>query len=122
MTTLPHLSQRSIIAYNRFARDVAALNYLVRAAKPSGTLSEQGRATVASILRTANRLSRRETGIPFFACIDPHEPLTIADLVLVAARLTMACIAFEEKYAHLSEEGMDQARAYQARLVRGRKE
>jgi hypothetical protein len=83
MSTKPHLSQRAIVAYNRLSREVAALNYLVRIAKPSGTLGETGRICLDRALRIANRLYRREPGMPFFGRIDTREPLTQADLALM---------------------------------------
>lgn len=109
MPTKPHLSQRAIVAYNSLCREVAALNYLVRVAKPSGTLGESGRAALAQALRAANRLYRRESALPRFGRIDPREPLTVADVALLVARLTVAGLAFEERYAHLGEAGLETA-------------
>ena len=109
MLTKPHLSPRAIAAYNRLAREVAALNYLTRIAKPAGLLGEDGRTSLNRALRIANRLYRRETSLPSFGLIDPQAPLTTADLVLLVARLTTAGLAFEERYAHLSEDGRSKA-------------
>ena len=109
MSTKPHLSQRSITAYNRLCREVVALNYLVRIAKPAGTLGEVGRSMLGGALRTANRLYRREAGLPGFGRISPTEVLTVSDVALIVARLTTAGITFEERYAHLTEEGAEEA-------------
>ena len=106
MSTKPHLSQRAIVAYNRLSREVAALNYLVRITKPSGTLGETGRICLDRALRIANRLYRREPGMPFFGRIDTRELLTQADLALMVARLSVAGMAFEERYAHLTAPGL----------------
>ncbi|MET3924689.1 hypothetical protein [Devosia sp. 2618] len=105
MSERPHLSPRAITAYNRLCRELAALNYLTRIAKPSGTLGLEGRLCLNRVLRIANRLYRREPGLPFIGLVDPEAPLTNADLVLLVARLSTACIAFEERYAHLTEAG-----------------
>ncbi|GLQ08633.1 hypothetical protein GCM10007913_05650 [Devosia yakushimensis] len=105
MSSKPHLSQRAIVAYNRLSREVAALNYLVRVAKPSGTLGEIGRECLDRALRIANRLYRREPGLPAFGRIDTREALTAADVSLLVARLSAAGIAFEERYAHLTASG-----------------
>ena len=108
-TTLPKLSPRAIIAYNRLSREVAALNYLTRSPKPVGALGEEGRRALNRALRMANRLFRREKSLPSLALIDPQDPLTQADIVLLVARLTTASQAFEERYAHLSEHGIQEA-------------
>ena len=105
----PNLSPRAITAYNRLSKEVAALNYLTRVAKPAGLLGEDGRTALNRALRIANRLYRRETSMPGFGVIDPRAPLTNADLVLLVARLTTAGQAFEERYAHLSEHGIQAA-------------
>ena len=105
MTTQPHLSQRAIVAYNRLSKDVAALNY-VRHVKPGGPI---GASTVALCNRLgtlANRLFGQEPGLPRFFRIDPLTPMTTSDLVLFTARLTAASLAFEERYAHLTETGI----------------
>jgi hypothetical protein len=109
MSTKPHLSPRAIAAYNRLSREVAALNYLTRIAKPASMLGEDGRTSLNRALRIANRLYRRQTSFPSFGLIDPMAPLTHADLVLLVARLTLAGLAFEERYAHLTEEGRAKA-------------
>ncbi|SEQ02969.1 hypothetical protein SAMN05428969_1615 [Devosia sp. YR412] len=103
--TKPHLSQRAIVAYNRLSLEVAALNYLTRIAKPAGTLGLEGRIALDRTLKLAFRLYRREPGLPFSGRIDTSAPLTNADLVLLVARLTTCCTAFEERYAHLKEDG-----------------
>lgn len=121
MTTKPHLSHRAITAYNRLSKDVAALNYLTRVAKPSGVLGEEGRLALTRTLRLANRLYRREAALPVFGVIDPRAPLTNADLVLLVARLTSAGIAFEERYAHLTQghaEAMETQKHHDAVLAR----
>lgn len=105
MSNNPHLSPRAIVAYNRLGREVAALNYLLRATKPSGALGVIGRECLDRALRIANRLYRREPGLPSLGRIDTSEVLTVADLALLVARLTAAGLAFEERYAHLTEEG-----------------
>ncbi|MGB3337943.1 MAG: hypothetical protein WBA73_12260, partial [Devosia sp.] len=65
------------------------------------------RMSLGLALRLANRLYRREAGLPSLGVIDPCEPLTVADVVLLVARLTAAGIAFEERYAHLTESGLE---------------
>ena len=113
--TLPHLSPRAITAYNRLAREMAALNYLTISAKPAGVLGEEGRTCLNRALGLANRLFRREKSLPSLGLIDHQAQLTQADLVLLVARLTTASLAFEERYAHLGEDGI-QAKMAECRL------
>ena len=101
----PNLSPRAIAAYNRLSKEVAALNYLTRVAKPAGLVGDEGRLCLSRALRLANRLYRREAAMLSLGAIDPTAPLTNADLVLLVARLTAAGLAFEERYAHLQEGG-----------------
>ena len=100
--SLPQLGHRAIHAHSRLAREVAALNYLLRVAKPSGTLGENGRRSLNDVMRLANKLYRHEPGLPHFRLIDPINPLTNADIALMVTRLIAACQAFEERYAHLT--------------------
>jgi len=105
MPTLPHLSPRAIVAYNRLAKDIAALNY-VRHVKPGGPLGSSTVALCNRMVNLANRLFGQEPGMQRFSRIDPVTPMTQSDLVLFTARLTTASVAFEERYAHLTEAGI----------------
>ncbi|KKC32283.1 hypothetical protein [Devosia psychrophila] len=105
MSTKPHLSQRAIVAYNRFSKDVAALNY-VRHVKPGGPLGSSTVALCNRLVTLANRLFGHEPGLQRFSRIDPVTPMTQSDLVLFTARLTAASTAFEERYFHLTESGI----------------
>lgn len=105
MPDKPHLSQRAINAYNRLSREVAALNYVTRVAKPSGPLTEITLRSLNQALHLANRLYRYEPGIPRFPMFDPRNPISMADIVIITARLSAASLAFEERYAHLTEGG-----------------
>jgi hypothetical protein len=109
MTTPPGLGQRAIKAYNRLARDVAAYNYILRVAKPGGTIGETSRRSLSRSLQIANRLCRREPGQAQFALFDPVDPMTLFDFALYVARLSAACSDFEERYAHLTQAGIDKA-------------
>ena len=100
---LPQLGRRAIQAHSRLAREVAAFNYLLKIAKPTGTLGEIGRRSLNDAMRAANRIYRHEPGLPRFRLIDPVQPLTQADIALMVTRLTVACQAFEERYAHLTD-------------------
>lgn len=100
------LGPRTIVAYNRLAREVAAFNYLIRVAKPSSTLGEAARRSLDRTLALANRIYRREPGIRGFTRFDPIDPLTTADVILLVTRLSVAGIAFEERYAFLAEDGL----------------
>ncbi|MCR6672733.1 hypothetical protein [Devosia ginsengisoli] len=105
MQDKPRLGPRAINAYNRLSREVAALNYVTRVAKPSGPLSEITLRSLNKALHLANRLYRREPGISRFAMFDPRDSISMADFVIIVARLSAASIAFEERYAHLTEAG-----------------
>ena len=92
---LPRLGRRAIHAHSRLAREVAALNYLLRVAKPAGTLGENGRRSLNDVMR-----------LPSFRLIDPINPLTNADIALMVTRLIVACQAFEQRYAHLTDAAL----------------
>ena len=108
MPDRPGLGPRAINAYNRLSREVAALNYITRVAKPHGPLGEITLRNLNRALHSANRLFRRLPGGPRFAMFDPRDQISMADFVIIVARLTAAAIAFEERYAHLTEEGKAQ--------------
>lgn len=98
----PKLGRRAIIAYNRLSRDVAALNYVLRLAKPSGLVGDLTLRQFNGITHTANRLFCRELALPRFYMIDLERPLTAADFAILVTRLTLACMTFEERYSHLT--------------------
>jgi len=104
MPAKPKLGQRAIVAYNRLSRDVAALNYVLRIAKPKDTAGERTLRDLNMALRTANRLFAREASQPSFKLLDPIVPLSNADFLILVTRLTAATQAFEERYAHLTGE------------------
>lgn len=99
--TEPKLGRRAIIAYNRLSRDVAALNYVLRVAKPVGMVGDLTLRQFNSITHAANRLFCRELALPRFHLIDLDRPLTIADFAILVARLTVASQAFEGRYRAL---------------------
>lgn len=98
------LGHRAITAYNRLSRELAALNYVLRVAKPAGIVSEFTLRGLNRAIRTANRLFCREAELPSFAMLDPITPMTVADFTILVARLTAAALAFEERYARLTVE------------------
>ena len=98
------LNPRTIAAYNRFAKDIAAINF-IRREKPGGALGPSTVATCNRLIAAANRIFGPEPDMPRFRHIDPTTPMTQTDLVLLTARLTAAALDFEERYAELSEEG-----------------
>lgn len=99
----PHPGRRALIAYNRLSRDMAAVNYVVRVAKPSGMVGDLTMRQFNSICHAANRLFCRELSMPRFHTIDLDRPVTVADFTILVARLTAAILAFEERYHHLTE-------------------
>lgn len=100
-----NLSQRTIAAYNRFSKEVAAINF-IRKEKPTGPLGPSTVATCNRLIGAANRLFGPEPDMPRFLHIDPTTPMTQADLLLLTARLTIAAVNFEERYAHQADEGL----------------
>jgi hypothetical protein len=106
MSARPFLSQRSIVAYNRLQSDVMAMTHVLRFNKPGGTLGVNTIRTCHHMIRAANRLYRREAGIPSFRQVFDDEPMTMADLSILVTRLTAAGLTFEERYAHYTGEGL----------------
>ncbi|KQX42813.1 hypothetical protein ASD04_02295 [Devosia sp. Root436] len=100
--TQPKLSRRAIIAYNRFSKDLAALNYVLRKAKPTGMVGDLTLRQFNAICHAANRLFAREPAMPRFLWIDLERPLTVADFAILVSRLTAASLAFEERYEYLT--------------------
>lgn len=103
--TLPELGNHSIDSYNRLNRDLAAFNYVLRVAKPSGACHAHTLFTLNGLFNRANRLFHRHADLPRFTHVDIGSPMSQADLAILVAQLTAACLAFEERYAHLTEEG-----------------
>lgn len=101
--TKPTLGRRTIYAYNRLSRDLAALNYVLRKARPTGMVGDLTMRQIKGICHTANRLFAREPSMPRFFIMDVGRPLTVADFAILVSRLTAASFAFEERYQHLIE-------------------
>ena len=100
--TLPQLGNRCIASYNRLNRDLAAFNYVLRVAKPSGACNAHTLFTLNGLFIRANRLFRRHADLPRFIHVSLDSPMSQADLAIQVAQLTSACLAFEERYAHLT--------------------
>ena len=109
--TLPQLGTRAIASYNQLNRDVAAFNYVLRVAKPSGACNAHTLFTLNGLFNRANRLFRRHADLPHFVQVSLVTTMSQADLAILVAQLTAACLAFEERYAHLTEAGRKQAKA-----------
>ena len=115
MTTPPNLGPRAIQRYNRFAKELAAFNYVLRSTKLGGPVSLNTLITLNGLVRLANRLFNRLPDMPRFWAADLRGTMTQADLAVYVARLTAASLHFEQRYAHLTEEGV--AASLQARLT-----
>jgi hypothetical protein len=109
--TLPHLGDRGIASYNRLNRDLAAFNYVLRVAKPSGACHAHTLFTLNGLFNRANRLFHRHADLPQFILVSPDATMSQADLAILVAQLTAACLAFEERYQHLTEDGRKRAAA-----------
>ena len=103
--TLPNLGHRSIDSYNLLNRDLAAFNYVLRVAKPSGTCHAHTLFTLNGLFNRANRLFRRHADLPRFIQVSIDSPMSQADLAVLVAQLTSACLAFEERFEHLTAAG-----------------
>jgi hypothetical protein len=111
--TRTRLKPATIKAYNRFAKEIAAINF-IRREKPGGALGSSTLATCNRLIAAANRIFSPEPDLPRFAPIDPGTPMTQADLVLLTARLTAAALEFEARYAHLTADGLASASGHAA--------
>ncbi|KKB07221.1 hypothetical protein [Devosia chinhatensis] len=98
---LPRLGPRSINAYNRLARELAAFNYVLRHTKASGPVTASTLFTLNGLILSARRLFRRHPDMPVFFPVDIGQPMTLTDLNILVARLNAASLHFEERYAHL---------------------
>lgn len=109
MEDLPRLSNRRINAFNRLSSDLAALNYVLRKAKPTGALGPSTIRACNLMISNANRLFRREPDLPYIRLAIEDEPFTLADLAIVINRITSASMRFEARYHHYTEEGVAEA-------------
>jgi hypothetical protein len=109
--TAPHLGNRSIASYNSLNRDLAAFNYVLRVTKPSGALHAHTLFTLNGLFNRANRLFRHHRDLPRFIQVDIGSTMSQADLAILVAQLTAACLAFEERHANLTETAHARAAA-----------
>jgi len=99
LTSQPILSPRRIVGYNRLSSDMAALTYVLRTAKPGSALGPSTIRACNAMIWAANRLYRREVGLPELRLAREDEPFTLTDLAIVIARLSAAGLTFEARYA-----------------------
>ena len=102
MSDLPQLGPRAINAYNRFASDLAAFNYVLRHTKANGPVSDPTLMTLNGLINMARRLFRRHPDLPRFIPFNFSGTMTLTDLNIHVTRLNAASLHFEERYAHLS--------------------
>jgi hypothetical protein len=94
------LAPRTISAYRRLAKPLAALMKVTRG-KTSGPI---GVATVAScnrVITAANKVFSREADIGRFPLLPTDTPLTMLDLVVVVDELMVAALLFEERHPEI---------------------
>jgi hypothetical protein len=103
MSDQPKLSPRSIDAFNRFSKDLAAFTYVLRHTKVKGPVTTPTLFALNGLILTATRLFRRHADMPRFFPVDTSTPMSLADLEIYVARLNAANAHFEERYAHLTE-------------------
>jgi hypothetical protein len=116
MQDQPQLGPRAVRAYNRLAQDIATFNYIVRVAKPSGTIGEPTRRGLLASLRSANRLFKREPSRPHFMLFDPILPMSLFDFTVHVARLSAASLAFEERHENQTATGIAREAEAHARI------
>lgn len=102
MSDLPQLGPRAINAYNRFASDLAAFNYVLRHTKANGPVSDATLMTLNGLINMARRLFRRHPDLPRFIPLNFSGAMTLTDLNIHVARLIAASLHFEERYIHLT--------------------
>lgn len=109
MSDQPKLSPRSIDAYNRFSKELAAFNYVLRHTPVKGPVGTPTLFALNGLILTAQRLFRRHADMPRFFQVDIATPMTLADLEIYISRLNAASVNFEARYAHLTEGKARQA-------------
>lgn len=105
MTDLPNLGPRAIDAYNRFAKELAAFNYVLDHSKSAGPVQNETLMVLNGLINIANRLFRRHPDLPRFFQVGIYTPMSRTDVAVLVARLTAASQHFEDIYAHLQERG-----------------
>ena len=103
--TTPNLGPKAIDAYNRFSKELAALNYTLRNTKLAGPIDQQTLLALNGLIAIAQRLFRRHPDLPRFSPVDLAKPMSQADFSVLVARLTSAGLHFGERYAHLKRRG-----------------
>ena len=103
--TLPNLGPKAIAAYNRFAKELAAFNAMLIKSKKPEPVRDETLLALNGMIIIANRLFRRHADLPRFIQVSIDSPMSQADLAVLVAQLTAACLAFEERYAHLTAAG-----------------
>ncbi|KQX40005.1 hypothetical protein ASD04_04985 [Devosia sp. Root436] len=100
--TLPNLSPKSIAAYNRFAKELAAFNAMLIKSKKPQPVQDETLMALNGLIIIANRLFRRHADLPRFFGVSVNKPMAHADLAVLVGRLTAASLHFEERYHHLT--------------------
>jgi hypothetical protein len=86
---------------------------VLRVAKPAGACTAQTLLTLNGLANRANRLFRCHADLPRFFSADIGGTISQANLAIYVARLTAACLAFEERYEYLTEDVSRRAEALQ---------
>ncbi|UJW86212.1 hypothetical protein [Devosia sp. SL43] len=94
------LGPRTIRAYRRFAKPLAALMKVTRG-KAAGPVGATTVARCNALIVAANRLFAREPDIGRLPPLPAHATLSAIDLALVVDELTIATLRFEERYPEL---------------------
>lgn len=108
--TLPALGRRSIDSYNQLQRELAAFYHVRNTVRPAGSCNAHTLFALNGLYIRANRLFRHHPDLPRFVQVSLAAPLSQLELEILVTHLAAACLDFEQRYAHLTEEGRNRAR------------
>ena len=98
------LGHRHRHAFARLRQDVAALRATPQGRRPAASVGDYSMNLLKDTVTRANRVFRREPGMPRFRGIDRGYPLSSADFVILVGRLSGAVQTFAERHPEPDED------------------
>lgn len=98
------LGHRHRHAFERLRQDVIALRAMPQGRRPAASIGDYSMNLLKDTVTRANRVFRREPGMPRFRGIDRGYPLSHADFAILVGRLSSAVQIFAERHPDPDED------------------
>lgn len=98
------LGHRHRQAFERLRQDVIALRATPQSRRPAASIGDYSMNLFKETVTRANRVFRREPGMPRFRGIDRGHALSSADFVILVGRLSGAVQTFAERHPDPDED------------------